>query len=119
MRLAMNKIIEFIGSVLVWAGYVLLSRPPQGIPKKFVQGILVQPVLLGSLSNLKCFGDLSQKGGVFLEHPFPGLLDSRSEHQLARDLGTTVVQWRRRPPEEAPILLEDLLSAREKEALSR
>jgi len=100
----MKKIINFIGSLMVWAGFCLLSRQRLSIRKKFVQGLIVQPVLLQSLSNLKCCAGLSQKGSVFAEHPFPGFLDARPEHQLAQALGTTVVQWRRYQPatESAP-----------------
>ncbi len=93
----MKKIKILIGSMLIWIGYVLLSYPHQGIRKRFLQGISVQPVLLQSLSNLSCYANLSQKGILFVEHPFPRLCDSRSEHQLAQDLGATVLQWRRYP----------------------
>lgn len=92
-----DRIFKIIGDCLIWTGYVLRTHQALTTRKRLIKGIFVQPVLLPSLSNLSCHASLVNKGTVWSEFPFQNLCDSRPEHQLAQDLGATVVQWRRCP----------------------
>lgn len=84
---------DAIAEWLVWAGYALLSRRQGLMRRGYVRGILVQPVLLPSFSNLACHGALAQKGTVYSAHPIPRLLNAQSERQLAQSLESTLVHW--------------------------
>jgi len=84
----LNKAIKFIGELFLWLGYALLSCHLGGTSRKWVSALLVQPVLLQSLS-IECSSSLLQKGTVYTEHPFPSFLNTKSEHLLAQSLGDT------------------------------
>ena len=91
----MNGIFTAIGNLLVWIGYGPLFHRSEQIPKEFVKGLLVQPVLLPELANLSCYGPLSKKGTEFVAAPFFHSCDSRQEDQLGKDLHNEVLPWRR------------------------
>lgn len=93
-----NKLLDAIGGLLVWAGYVLLLRQQQLNLERSQVGLVVQPVLLASHAN----GDVpaktvvlqSNRRDVSVTRPFYRPSRIQSAHLWGADRG---LEWKRLP----------------------